>query len=145
MGKHRIGVVADTHNRLPGRVLELLVGVKEIWHLGDVVDEGTLDPLFTLGVALTVIRGNNDFSPWPLTADLKRGELRFHLVHIPPVKSPSCDILIHGHTHVPRDEMVAGVRWLNPGSAGLANKGAPRSVGLLTVDGNRLEWQVLLV
>jgi predicted phosphodiesterase len=43
--------------------------------------------------------------------------------------------LLFGHTHVPHDEMIGGVRWYNPGSAGLANKGAPLSLALLTKQG----------
>ncbi|MFQ3670371.1 MAG: YfcE family phosphodiesterase [Verrucomicrobiia bacterium] len=145
MAVRRIGVVADTHNRVPPRVLEAFDGVDEVWHLGDVVDEGTLDPFFGLGVPLTVVRGNNDFGPWPYVADLERSGIHFHLVHIPPGTVPRCDVVIHGHTHVPRDEVVGGVRWLNPGSAGLANKGAPRSIGLLGLGEGGVEWQVVLV
>ncbi|MCE9588438.1 MAG: metallophosphoesterase family protein [Verrucomicrobia bacterium] len=47
------------------------------------------------------------------------------LIHIPPkpTKLGSCDLLLHGHTHVPREEMIAGVRVLNPGTIGKANNG----------------------
>ena len=30
----------------------------------------------------------------------------FYLVHIPPLRLPLCDFLLHGHTHVPQDETV---------------------------------------
>ena len=50
-----------------------------------------------------------------MTATMQRvGVARFHLVHIPPEKAPEhTQVLLHGHTHVPRDETdAAGVRWL---------------------------------
>lgn len=144
----RIGVVADTHNRPVDSLLSRLEGVDELWHLGDVCDPGTLDPLYGLGVPLRVVRGNNDFEvEWPLTLNLVRGGVKFHLVHIPTDHPPaSTQVLLHGHTHVPRDETRAGVRFLNPGSAGLANKGAPRSIAFLTLDGQGgMDWRVELV
>ncbi len=82
---------------------------------------------------LVVVLGNNDWGlSSPLTLDLERGGERFHLVHIPPRETPEGEgWLLHGHTHVPRDERVGGRRVFNPGSAGLANKGAPLSVAIL--------------
>jgi predicted phosphodiesterase len=91
-----------------------------------------------LGKPFTVVLGNNDspLSGLPLTLDLKRHGETFHLVHIPPRKiTIESDWLLHGHTHVPRDERINGVRVFNPGSAGRANKGAPLSVGFLTKTG----------
>lgn len=144
----RIGVLADTHNRPVDSLLERLKGVDELWHLGDVCNPSTLDPLYGLGVPLRVVRGNNDYAmDWPLTLDLVRGRIRFHLVHIPPDYPPaSAQILLHGHTHVPRDEIRGKVRFLNPGSACLANKGAPRSIAFLTIGGGgEMDWRMELV
>ena len=144
----RIGVLADTHNRAPDHLLDRLQGVDELWHLGDVCAPGTLDSLYSLGVPLRIVRGNNDFEiEWPLTLNLLRGGTNFHLIHIPPKASPpSAQIVLHGHTHVPRDEMVGKIRFLNPGSAGLANKGAPRSFAFLTLDEKGgVDWRVELV
>lgn len=145
MGAWRVGVVADTHNRVSPAMFEALIGVDEVWHLGDVVDEGVLDSFWSLGVPLTVVRGNNDFADWPLTVDLDREGWRLHLVHIPPRTAPRCDVVLHGHTHVPRDEVQGGVRWLNPGPAGLANKGAPRSLGRLVLAPGRLDWSLVRI
>jgi putative phosphoesterase len=136
---HRIGVIADTHDRWIPRVAELFADVDEVWHLGDICKESTLDPLRALGCPLSVVLGNNDASylGYPLTLELKRHGETFHLVHIPPRR---IDVLtgwlLHGHTHVPRDERVNGVRVFNPGSAGRATKGAPLSVGFLTKRGD---------
>jgi putative phosphoesterase len=131
---YRIGVIADTHNRWLPRVAELFQDVDEIWHLGDVCDEAILDQLRAINPKLTAVLGNNDFSlSLPLTLDLKRGDERFHLVHILPKRMPpESDWLLYGHTHRPADEMHNGIHLYNPGSAGRANKGAPLSVAFLT-------------
>src|SRR5947208_2389279 len=104
----RIAVIADTHNRLPVELPALLADADEIWHLGDVCDEFVLDELRAIGPPLSVVRGNCDScSDWPLTRDLTRCGLKIHLVHIPPAHAPAgTDLLLHGHTHVPRNERV---------------------------------------
>jgi predicted phosphodiesterase len=79
---------------------------------------------------------------------LERHGVTCRLIHIPPkpTKLGSCDILLHGHTHVPRDEMIAGVRVLNPGTIGKANKGAPPSYAWLElVEGKDPEWHIKLL
>lgn len=131
----RVGVVADTHDRLPERVLENLAGVDELWHLGDVISPVVLNKFYELGVPISVVRGNCDLeASWPLVLDLERCGVVFRLQHIAPAKVPEgVDVLLHGHTHVPRDETVGGVRFLNPGTVGKPNKGAPPGYAILTI------------
>jgi len=131
---YRIGLIADTHGRLHPALPRIFAGVDEIWHLGDVCTEEILDALRGLNPRLTVVLGNNDHTlSYPLTLDLERGGEAFHLVHIPPARPPAGrGWLLHGHTHRPRDEQAGGLRLFNPGSAGLANKGAPLSVAILS-------------
>lgn len=122
--------------------------VDEIWHLGDVCEVSVLMELRGLGPGVWVVRGNCDACmDWPMVLDLERGGVKFHLVHIPPRTAPEgCAVLLHGHTHIPRDEWVGGVRWLNPGTAGKPNKGAPPSVGFLEVDGGRVTgWKTVML
>ena len=80
---------------------------------------------------------------WPLELTLEREGLRFFLVHIPPPRAPvGVHVLLHGHTHVPRDEVRGGVRWLNPGSASHP-RGAPPSFGWLEVEAGKLtRWSL---
>jgi len=91
------------------------------------------------------VRGNCDSNfDWPLSLDLKRNGVRFRLVHIPPDKpSADVDVVLHGHTHVPRNERVKDVRFLNPGCVTRPNQGAPPSVALLEIaaDGE-LNWRL---
>jgi len=131
----RIAVIADTHNRLPFSVRAEISAADEIWHLGDICNRETLDELRGLGPPLHVIAGNCDQRGLaPETLSLERGGKTFFLVHEPLRTAPDgADFLLHGHTHVPRDEMVGGTRFLNPGSVGKANHGAGPSFAWLGI------------
>ena len=135
----RIAVIADTHDRLPVDLAERLRGAGEIWHLGDVCAPETLAELELLGVPLRVVRGNCDAHPWPVALDLVREGHRAHLVHIPPRRPPAgAELVLHGHTHVPRDETdPLGVRWLNPGCITRPNRGAPAAFAWLSLERGR--------
>jgi putative phosphoesterase len=141
----RIFVLADTHNHLPAKIDALAADADEIWHLGDVCAPSLLETLENVGPPVTVVRGNCDSNfEWPLVADLERNGVRFRLMHIPPERGPeNVDVLLHGHTHVPRNERWEGVLFLNPGCVTRPNRGAPASVANLEIatDG-KLNWRL---
>lgn len=142
----RIFVLADTHNRLPANLEALAKEADEIWHLGDVCDPAILETIETFGPPVTTVRGNCDSnSEWPLVIDLERNGVRFRLVHIPPERAPAnVDVLLHGHTHVPRQERVEGVLFLNPGCVTRPNRGAPASVASLEIaPEGKLGWRTI--
>jgi uncharacterized protein len=143
--KMRIFVLADTHNRLPETVREIAKDADEIWHLGDVCAETILDELRAIGAQVTVVRGNCDSNPeWPLVVDLARNGLKFRLQHIPPDHLPDdVDLVLHGHTHVPRNERRGGVLYLNPGCVTRANQGAPPSVAWLEIANGKMSWKLV--
>jgi len=140
-----IFVLADTHNRLPQALSEMAKSADEIWHLGDVCAESILDEVRAIGPRVTVVRGNCDSNPnWPLVVDLVRGGLKLRLQHIPPDHSPDdVDVVLHGHTHVPRHERRGKVLFLNPGCVTRANQGAPPSVAWLEIEDGKLNWRVV--
>jgi len=141
----RVFVLADTHDKVPENLEMLAFGADEIWHLGDVCDPIILQTIQTFGPPVTIVRGNCDGQPdWPLTVDLKRNRVRFRLVHIPPDHAPDdVEVVLHGHTHVPRDERVGCVHFLNPGCVTRPNRGAAPSVGILEIaaDG-KMKWRL---
>lgn len=143
----RIAVIADTHGRLPEKIILDLRKADEIWHLGDFCDAAMLDAVRGIGPPVEAILGNNDYGlDLPLTLSLDRCGKRFFLVHIPPHREQEADFLLHGHTHVPRDEMVGCTRFLNPGTIGKPNKGAPPSYAWLTVvAGAAITWEIVPV
>lgn len=142
----RIAVIADTHDRLPDAVTKAIQSADEIWHLGDVTSDDIVKRLATLGPRLRVVRGNCDENAgWPLEESVELNSIRFRLIHIPPKTAPEgVDVLLHGHTHVPRDEKLGGIRFLNPGTVGKPNKGAPSSYAWLIL-GERMIWEVVRI
>ena len=141
----RIFVLADTHNRLPENVRKMAKDADEIWHLGDVCAETILDELRAIGPRVIVVRGNCDSNfEWPLVLDLVRGGLKFRLQHVPPDRPPEVvDVLLHGHTHVPRNERRRRVLFLNPGCVTRPNRGASPSVAWLEIADGKISWKLV--
>jgi putative phosphoesterase len=143
----RIAVFSDTHDKYPPDLPGRLKGADEIWHLGDVCDPAVLAEFEALGPPLSVVLGNCDeHFAWPLALELEREGVNFYLTHIPPSRAPQgFAAVLHGHTHVPRDEIVGGVRWLNPGCI-TRPRGVPPSFAWLTVDqGKLVSWELVRV
>jgi putative phosphoesterase len=140
----RIAVLADTHDRFPPGLAERLRGADEIWHLGDVCDPALLVEFEQLGAPVQVVLGNCDWYPaWPRELRCERGGRRLLLTHIPPAHAPpAVDVILHGHTHMPRDETdPLGVRWLSPGCITRPRRGTPAGFAWLTVEPGRFEWR----
>lgn len=145
----RIGLISDTHGLLRPEVFAHLADVEHILHAGDVGGPGILVDLAALA-PVTAVSGNTD--GWDLravargTAELDLGGLRFALAHGHRAASfddlvrqfPRADVIVHGHSHVPRADRVGGAWLLNPGSAGPGGDGWPPSVGIATIEDGRL-------
>ena len=84
---------------------------------------------------------------WPLSLDFEIEGSRIHLVHIPPKQAPpGVDLLFHGHTHVPRNELVGRTRFFNPGCITRPNRGAPASYAWLELQrGRPADWMIVKV
>ena len=142
----RIAVISDTHDRFPPTLPQRLKRADEIWHLGDVCDPETLSEFEKLSRPLHVVMGNCDAHPWPMSLELKRGGVKFFLTHIPPSRVPKGSrAVLHGHTHVPRDEMIGTARWLNPGCITRPNRGSPASFAWIVVDQGTFTWELELL
>jgi uncharacterized protein len=141
----KIFVLADTHDKLPPIILDLAKGADEIWHLGDVCEPTITLDFGAIGPPLTVVRGNCDWNTdWPVVVDLRREGLKFRLVHVPPDDPPEdVDVVLHGHTHVPRNEKRCGVLFLNPGCVTRPNRGSPRSVAWLEITNAKIKWRLV--
>jgi putative phosphoesterase len=141
----RIAVISDTHGHYPADLPDKLSGADEIWHLGDVGGPETLVEFEQLGVPVRVVRGNcDDWMAWPLTLNLERAGVKCHLVHIPPRQVPAgTRVVLHGHLHVPRDEVdVRGVRWLSPGCISQP-RGKGCSFAWLTLYAGSFKWKLV--
>ncbi len=142
----RIAVLADTHDHCPPGLPARLRGADEIWHLGDVCHPAVLAEFERLGATVRVVLGNCDWhSGWPREIRLHQEGLRLVLIHAPPAKAPpDTDVVLHGHTHVPRGSVSSrGVRWLNPGCISRPRGHLPPSFAWLTLRPGRLDWRVV--
>jgi hypothetical protein len=54
---------------------------------------------------------------------------------------PGLAAVLHGHTHVPRDELLAGVRWLNPGCITRPRGVEPTFAWLTVARGKLTSWE----
>ncbi|RJF78874.1 metallophosphoesterase family protein [Rhodopseudomonas palustris] len=121
-----VGVISDTHGLLRPEALSRLTGVDAIIHAGDIGDVAIIDALRALA-PVTAIRGNIDRGAWarvfPETERLQVAGRTLYVLHdlktlsIDPAPA-GIDVVISGHSHVPKVETHGGVLMLNPGSAG---------------------------
>jgi len=138
-----IGVVSDTHGYYDERLDELLAGAARIIHAGDI---GTLEVLEGLRALapVTAVLGNTDLSSWeddlPWEAQVEALGLRILLCHIgksliarhDPV-AEGFDLVVSGHSHKAAVEWREATLFLNPGAAGKARFGLPRTLARVTV------------
>ncbi len=136
----RVPVISDTHGLLRPAVAESLRGAPFILHAGDVGKDAVLSDLE--GIAPVVaIRGNVDRAgrvrALPETRTVEIHGRRVHLVHdrndiaVDPA-AEDIRIVVSGHSHKAREEVVDGVLWLNPGSVGPRRFTLPITMAWLT-------------
>lgn len=138
----RAGLISDTHGHLDPRVLDVFreAGVSAIIHAGDVGRVKVLWELESLA-PVAVVLGNIDREPlpgWRLEglARVRVGSARILIIHnirdlatIPD----DVDVVVHGHSHIPKIEKRDGVLLVNPGSASQRRFMPSTSVGILEV------------
>lgn len=161
----KIGVVSDTHNRLPNvaRIVELLnhAGVDRVVLTGDITQPATLELLARLDASLHAVYGNNDageraglataaaqlgiqLADPPL--ELRWAQRRLLIVHDPRDLAghlPSAhDLALHGHTHRYQLARGDGRTVFNPGECAgtLAGHNAVGVVDLATMAAELLRF-----
>jgi putative phosphoesterase len=134
-----IGIISDTHDNV-GNILKAVKIFQErevdfVIHLGDVVSPGSI--LFFKGVKLKVIKGNCDGDIEGMKLKLTEiggqflGDEAFFEISgkkIAAIHGDNLDRLnrlintreysyvLHGHTHLKKDQMVGTARVINPGA-----------------------------
>ncbi|MGP8291047.1 metallophosphoesterase family protein [Vreelandella zhanjiangensis] len=147
-----VGVIADTHGLLRDEALTYLTGCGLILHLGDVgqkqEDQSILDRLEQIA-PLFVVKGNIDTAPWaeslPLTHSLDVNGWRLHLVHrlIDFDEATPCDVVLHGHSHKPRNEWQEDRLLFNPGAAGKRRFKLPITLGKLWLEEHQIKRAII--
>lgn len=153
-----IGIVSDTHGRLPLLAYEALAASDHIIHAGDIGDPAILRELQTLA-PVTAVLGNNDFPEYGeavgrFAAPVIDG-VRFLVGHYPrdvrigphgcpgvAPGDPLPEACVHGHTHIACITVGKEARpaslVLCPGSASRPRGGMPASVAFVEVEAGRL-------
>lgn len=146
-----VGVISDTHGRLPQKVWNKFNGVDLIIHAGDIGDPEILNALANIAPTIAV-RGNMDMGKWvrrlPEKEVIKIGETVIHVLHDlyrleSNPDSAGYRVVINGHTHRPLAEEKQGILYLNPGSAVLPKFGHPATVALLRINRDSIEVQLI--
>ena len=131
-----IGVISDTHGRLRAEAIIALEGCDVIFHAGDVCGPLILPQLAELAPCHAVAGNCDDDETLPLSCLQVVAGLRVLVYHgHKPVDEAACrpDVVITGHTHVPKVEQDGAVLRLNPGSAGPRRFNLPVTVARITV------------
>jgi len=149
----KIGIISDTHGKLPYQIYDIFSDVDQIWHAGDI---GSLHLINELEIIAPVqcVCGNVDGYPlcatYPEQKVIELENFRFLLTHrffdqsmrlFPSVKSQikqHFDAIIYGHTHIADLRNGSGnTLFFNSGSPTLPRGNKGPSVGSLTIDVNK--------
>ncbi|MGY4154331.1 putative phosphoesterase [Bradyrhizobium sp. USDA 4461] len=136
----RIGIISDTHGLLRPEAERRLTGVDNIVHAGDIGRPEIVDALRRIA-PVTAIRGNVDSGAWareyPDTKLVRLAGKAIYLLHdlktLQADPGAAIDVIVSGHSHVPKIETVGGVLYLNPGSAGPRRFNLPITLATLEI------------
>jgi len=159
----RVVVLADTHSprhwrACPPQVAKHLRDADLILHAGDVCTASVLTELAEYAPVVAVL-GNNDqpdVAAWGAaeTAELDLDGLSVAMVHDSGAAAgrmvrmrrmfPTADLVVFGHSHIPRDESTPGLRIFNPGSPTDRRRQPHGTLGILHIDSGRLTEATLV-
>jgi putative phosphoesterase len=156
----RVAVISDTHlprgaRRLSESCLEELRRADAILHAGDIASVAALDELRALGPPAHAVLGNVDepalaaLLPEELVVEL--GGVEVGMRHIAGseesllARFPGCAAVVFGHSHRPVVERRGQTWLLNPGSPTERRRAPARTMGMATIDGSRVEFELVAV
>ncbi len=135
-----VGIVSDIHGNLSIEAERALAPCDLILCAGDVERPSILMELDAIAPTVAVL-GNCDTSlrgmDIPFTASPRIGGVRFFMTHRPEdIGTPAEDVqvVVHGHTHIPREERIGNVLYLNPGSPSKPRGGSRKSIARISIE-----------
>jgi putative phosphoesterase len=146
------GVISDTHGELSRPAWNALAGVDGILHAGDVGKIAVLHDLERIA-PVNAVRGNMDrYGPTgrlPVSQAAQVGTSSLvYVIHdlnnldLDPAAA-GFQAVVFGHTHRPSIEWRNGVLFLNPGSVSQPRAGHQPSFARITVEGDRLDAEIV--
>jgi len=136
-----VGIISDTHGLLRPEALRFPAHVDHIIHGGDIGDPGIIPTLRRIA-PVTAIRGNVDTGEWATefaeNESVRLAGRLFYVLHdlntlqVNPA-AEGIDVIVSGHSHVPKIATVEGTLYLNPGSAGRRRFKLPITLASLEV------------
>ncbi len=158
----RIVVLADTHipdhaKALPKALLPAFRGADLILHAGDVTSRAVLDELATYAPVCAAM-GNNDgrdVAAWgagdEVIVDLDG--VRVAMLHDSGRREgrerrlqkrfPGARLIVFGHSHIPVDSEVDGVRFFNPGSPTWKRRQPAPTYGLVNLTTRAIRTRIV--
>ena len=160
----QIAVISDTHmprgsRQLPEECVERLRKADLIIHAGDLMRLPVLRELESYGPVVAV-HGNADDAEvraaLPAVASVDAGGVTIAIVHdTGPANGrlarlrrrfPDADAVVFGHSHLPLHEADAdGFQIFNPGSPTERRRAPQRTMGIATVAGGRVRFELIAV
>jgi putative phosphoesterase len=146
-----VGVISDTHGLLRPEAIETLRGSDHIIHAGDIGDPDILKKLAKIA-PVTTVRGNVDRELWAkkihLTEVFEVEKISIYALHILQdlnlkPEAAGFQVVISGHSHVPKQEEKNGVLYFNPGSAGPRRFKLPVTVGKLFLENGKVRGEII--
>ncbi|HKS74841.1 MAG TPA: metallophosphoesterase family protein [Terriglobales bacterium] len=146
-----IGVISDTHGLLRPEAIAALAGSDHIIHAGDVGEREILDRLAAIA-PVTVVRGNIDTESWakklPYKEVFEQEGVSIYILHILEKldlrpEAAGFQVVISGHSHVPKQETKRGVLYFNPGSAGPKRFKLPVTIGRLSLKDGDVRGEIV--
>ena len=156
----RIIIISDTHcgtiEKLPPKVLQALKEADIVIHAGDADTLNFIDELEDICKCLYAVKGNCDIGsklPLQLIIDVEGIKIGINhgtgnynnvidrLYYTFSEEDPA--IIVFGHTHVPVNEEIEGVWFLNPGSTSLNRSLKYGTYAELVVDNTSFKAEIL--
>lgn len=150
----RVGVVSDTHNNLKNikKIVTLFntLEVDLVIHTGDITNTNSLEKFAGLKSPLYGVYGNNDLQEKGLDDIalkhnfnfknppflLEKANKKIAIFHEPDsieqflLEKKNVDVVLHGHTHRYRKEIINNILFFNPGESAGMLKGK-NAIGIL--------------
>ncbi len=155
-----IAVMSDSHDDVAcvDAAADVLVhaGVRRVIHCGDIVSPVVVKRL--AGFRVDWVLGNCDSNPdrlalavrgvrghalhgWRVVlgfGDLMIGATHGHrAAEVAALRRTGCHWIVHGHSHQVRDDIIDGVRFLNPGAL---HRARPRTMMLVEPGSRSVRW-----